>query len=1127
MTREFSDFLVDKDIACFAESKCDSNFDDIQGYKLFHKQRQNYSRLSGGLSIAVKTNVLPHVKIIETPSEFVLWLRVDHSFLHTSNDLIIGTCYIPPENSDYSKPEALDEIENEIVEFFNDDRYFTLLGDFNGRTKNISELIEMPLDNTMSNVDDFLLEVNQEDVLTKNGLSATRHSSDTVINNLGHRLLNFCMTCNFCILNGRSDHNSCKLTCNNKSVVDYALYHFDNFECMKPSFYIYDFEPVISDVHCAILLSIQYPEQSISITPPEPPLTSNPANFPRCKKSSPRRWTEEKALDFLMNIDINTVSEIRQSLSNAPQDKTTIDSTAIQISSLLTTTACHVSGSRVTGQGTKTLDQTIGGTADDKPWYTDDVKRKREEYHASKKRHNFTKCDADFDRMVTASKEYKRAMNNAILKYNNDLQNEIKSTRTNNPREFWKIINNADSDKKPTKIEADLDDLFNHFKNVSNSNEYVHNRNFNLEFNEHDVPNNPSLELLNGEVTAKEIADNISSLKNNRSAGDDDVCNEYLKITADLLLPIFVIFFNMILNTGIFPSSWSIGTIIPIFKGKGDPKDPKNYRPINLSSCVGKLFTALLNNRLKLFLDVEKKMNFIQGAFLPGSSTTNHLHALHSLIECVTANKKPLFCAFLDLSAAYDKVWRDGMFMKLIDSGIAGKFFNVVHSMYQVTKQYIRCNNLISNVFSTNVGIKQGCNLSCLLFALFLNDLELEMSNYGCKGTDIIDPETGIVMLKLFALLYADDTVIISDNGKDFQEALNAFSMYCRKWKLKINESKSNIIIFGTVRNRNRLIFTINNQPINIVNTFKYLGLEFNKNKRYTTAIKSNLIKGRRAAFSISKKARKLNLSVSCQIHILNTIVKPILLYGCEIFCFENVNMLNVFYVQCLKRILCLKRTTPSYMVYGETGCTPLYVDIMKRALCFYVKLQQPNNGTLASVMLSALHKKHHRGDIESKYLIYIRQSLNSIGLPLLYNYDPHTTTINNTTFSSLKRAVADMYIHDWHTTINTSHKAIFYKSIKSSHSFEPYLDILPKSKRISLTRFRLSNHKLPIESGSWHNVPLELRTCPICPLHIGDPFHYLFECPSTLFDRKTYLHRFFTNRPSVHTLNTLFQSTK
>ena len=109
---------------------------------------------------------------------------------------------------------------------------------------------------------------------------------------------------------------------------------------------------------------------------------------------------------------------------------------------------------------------------------------------------------------------------------------------------------------------------------------------------------------------------------------------------------------------------------------------------------------------------------------------------------------------------------------------------------------------------------------------------------------------------------------------------------------------------------------------------------------------------------------------------------------------------------------------------------------------------------------------------------------------------------------------------------MDTSHKAIFYKSIKNSHSFEPYLDILPKAKRISLTRFRLNNHKLPVECGSWNNVPFELRTCPICPLHIGDQFHYLFDCTSTSSDRKTYLHRFFTNRPSVDKMSTLFQST-
>ena len=519
-------------------------------------------------------------------------------------------------------------------------------------------------------------------------------------------------------------------------------------------------------------------------------------------------------------------------------------------------------------------------------------------------------------------------------------------------------------------------------------------------------------------------------------------------------------------------------------------------------------------------------MNIIQGAFMPGSSTTNHLHALHCLIECITMNNKPMYCAFLDLSAAYDKVWRDGMFLKLIESGIGGKFFNVVHSMYQITKLYIKCNNLMSNSFTTNVGIKQGCNLSCLLFALFLNDLEKEMSNFGCRTTNIIDPETGRIMLKLFALLYADDTVIISDNKTNFQDALNAFAYYCKKWKLKINETKSNIIIFGHVRNRNRLAFSINGQPINIVNTFKYLGLELCKNRRYTSAIKHNLSRARRAAFAIFKKSKDLNLSVSCQIHILNTIVKPILLYGCEIFCYDNVKMLETFYVQCIKRILCVKMSTPSYMVYAETGCNPLYIDIMQRALSFYMKTQYTIHTSLASVMLKALHKTHHHGNLDSKYLNYIQTSLNRIGLPYLYNnYTPLNTTLTSV-LHRIKRAVTDLYVNEWYITINNSHKAVFYRSIKNNLQFEPYLDFLPKSKRITLSKFRLSNHRFPSETGSWYNIPPDQRTCPICPIQQGNEFHYLFICPSTSHMREQYIHQFYTNRPDMNKMVTLFNST-
>jgi hypothetical protein len=45
----------------------------------------------------------------------------------------------------------------------------------------------------------------------------------------------------------------------------------------------------------------------------------------------------------------------------------------------------------------------------------------------------------------------------------------------------------------------------------------------------------------------------------------------------------------------------STGSIKPIYKNKGNPLDPKNFRPITILSCLGKLFTAILNERLRVF----------------------------------------------------------------------------------------------------------------------------------------------------------------------------------------------------------------------------------------------------------------------------------------------------------------------------------------------------------------------------------------------------------------------------------------------------------------------------------------------------------------------------------------------
>ena len=106
------------------------------------------------------------------------------------------------------------------------------------------------------------------------------------------------------------------------------------------------------------------------------------------------------------------------------------------------------------------------------------------------------------------------------------------------------------------------------------------------------------------------------------------------------MLPTYVKLFNLILDSGIIPESWTVGTIKPIFKNKGDPKLPENYRPITLSSCFGKLFTQILNTRLQIYAENNNVINDSQAGFRKGYSTTDNLFILRSLIDILHSQKK-------------------------------------------------------------------------------------------------------------------------------------------------------------------------------------------------------------------------------------------------------------------------------------------------------------------------------------------------------------------------------------------------------------------------------------------------------------------------------------------------------
>ena len=134
-------------------------------------------------------------------------------------------------------------------------------------------------------------------------------------------------------------------------------------------------------------------------------------------------------------------------------------------------------------------------------------------------------------------------------------------------------------------------------------------------------------------ITDCRILKCIKSLKNNKVCGNDDIINEYIKNTSNIIMSLYNSFFNLILETGMLPDAWLEEFIRPIYKHKGDLSRPENYRPIIILSCFGKHFTAILNLRLNECLNTYGILKENQAGFRAGYSTNDHILLFTLLVK--------------------------------------------------------------------------------------------------------------------------------------------------------------------------------------------------------------------------------------------------------------------------------------------------------------------------------------------------------------------------------------------------------------------------------------------------------------------------------------------------------------
>ena len=220
------------------------------------------------------------------------------------------------------------------------------------------------------------------------------------------------------------------------------------------------------------------------------------------------------------------------------------------------------------------------------------------------------------------------------------------------------------------------------------------------------------------------------------------------------------------------------------------------------------------------------------------------------------------------------------LWQKVIFHDINGKIFQVIYNMYCNIKSCVSFNDTFSSYFDCKHGVRQGENLSPILFALFLNDIQSYIESNGGLCIEPNDDQN-IVWLKLLILLYADDTVIFSDNAKDFQTSLNAFHTYCLEWKPNVDTSKTKIVVFGA-RNFNNYQFQFGDQYIDITNTYHYLGVTLSTSSSFLQVRKHFSQQARKATYLLFTKAHNADLPVDLILKVFDHTVLPILTYGSE-----------------------------------------------------------------------------------------------------------------------------------------------------------------------------------------------------------------------------------------------------
>ena len=381
--------------------------------------------------------------------------------------------------------------------------------------------------------------------------------------------------------------------------------------------------------------------------------------------------------------------------------------------------------------------------------------------------------------------------------------------------------------------------------------------------------------LVDIDFTEEDLVKSAGRLSATSAAGPDGIAAMLLKkcITA-LRIPLTILWRES-LRHNVIPAQMKMGTITPIFKG-GSRSEPKNYRPVTLTSHIIKLFERVIVEKIMKYMDEKGLFNSRQHGFRKNRSCLSQLLQHYQSLLDILEDKSVADVIYLDFSKAFDKVDHYILLQKLEKIGIKGRLLQWIENFLTSRTQVVAVDGSLSEIEGVISGVPQGTVLGPLLFLVHIGDIDSTL-RYATASS------------------FADDTRIMmkvgsSEDCNKLQQDLESVYQWARINNMTFNENKFEHIRYGS-HDYLQNYAGPDGANIRTCNQVKDLGVIISDDAKFEDQIETVVKTARQRVgwimrvFETRKKAAMLTL--------YRSLVLPLVEYCCQLWSPQGVELIR------------------------------------------------------------------------------------------------------------------------------------------------------------------------------------------------------------------------------------------